>query len=271
MTLAGGLHGKNPQTLASAISQVAQSSAQCSDLNVVICSFFVSQKMNVLLRVESHAYIHLAQVACQALKPCNNFFAKDPHVTFGVFTGDPHDSKQFQQELNARLLEHQFHMRLRYVEMCEDGQSVQPLKLPLDSPQPTGGSSSTKLHSVSNPFGVQPLHGEMPSVAAQMSSLQQLWTEAYAVAKTHGGLHDAVRALHQEMGAGRLAPDVFAAWINTAAPTSRYTLLHQIAWHGLYSTHGQELVSLGADPALRNARGETPEEVQRRRRAEQLG
>jgi hypothetical protein len=98
------------------------------------------------------------------------------------------------------------------------------------------------------------LRPNLPSVPLQ--SLDEIWHEAYAEAKTHGSVHPAVKQLRDE-----LPEEAFRGWIDRADDPDgkRYTMLHQCRWHrdAAAATAVQVLQDLGADTSLLNHRGET--------------
>jgi len=96
-----------------------------------------------------------------------------------------------------------------------------------------------------------------------------LWQTAYATAKQTGAVDsDAFKSINRMWQAGELSPADVAAWVNrrheqsgcvppapllqrvfvdssTHSPAAfcnilrRYTILHQVAWHGNYNKHKQ--------------------------------
>ena len=298
LTLAGGLHSKHPAVLARVMVQVAEASenlpVQLS--GVKFCSFMVSKQRAVSLVVESAGLQVLANVACRALAPCNDFFLNHPHITLGVYSGNASSSKAFEAELNGKFQTYlASHARMRAVEMCEDGQLTQPVKLGLwRTKLPAAAAerddlavaadrcnASLVLSASSAVLDTLADQATAPASAPSNSNLHQaaapaqapldlhaLWAEAYDCAKQSGSLHPAIFDLHAHVVRGALPREAFLAWINTQAPRSGYSLLHQLAWHLSGDTLGQELVRLGADAALCNSRGETAGETQDRRRAE---
>ena len=85
---------------------------------------------------------------------------------------------------------------------------------------------------------------------------ENAYKQAYACASKDGSIHPDVYAVHR-----RLPESKFKDWVNQATHFKGYTLLHQVAWTGTYSTNGTTLVDLGADPNVCNRAGETPEQT----------